>query len=63
MSPDALSVAELNTRFEWAAETGPLPPGWAYAAMAELVGTDGLMVDGDWVETKRSFRLCERASD
>jgi len=25
MSPDALSVAELNSRLESAAETGPLP--------------------------------------
>ena len=52
MSPDALSAAELNSRFELAAETGPLPPGWVHAAIAELAGTDGLMVDGDWVETK-----------
>lgn len=52
MSPDALSVVEVNGQFEFAAETEPLPRGWAYAAMAELTGTDGLMVDGDWVETK-----------
>lgn len=29
-----------------------LPPGWALATLSKLVGTDGLMLDGDWVESK-----------
>ena len=29
-----------------------LPPGWALAAVSELIGAGGLFVDGDWVESK-----------
>lgn len=29
-----------------------LPPGWSLATIEELVGHDGLFVDGDWVESK-----------
>jgi type I restriction enzyme, S subunit len=29
-----------------------LPPGWAKAKIGELVGPDGIFVDGDWVETE-----------
>ena len=29
-----------------------LPSGWASATVGELVGRDGLFVDGDWVESK-----------
>src|ERR1051325_8099865 len=29
-----------------------LPPGWAIARLQSLVGRDGLMTDGDWVESK-----------
>ena len=29
-----------------------LPKGWARAAVGDLIGTDGLFVDGDWVESK-----------
>src|ERR1700732_4875466 len=33
-------------------ETSTLPPGWAEASVADLVGYDGLFCDGDWVESK-----------
>ena len=29
-----------------------LPKGWALARLEQLVGKDGLFVDGDWIETK-----------
>ncbi len=29
-----------------------LPSGWASATIGELIGRDGLFVDGDWVESK-----------
>ena len=32
--------------------TEELPKGWVDASLAELVGADGLFVDGDWVESK-----------
>ncbi len=31
---------------------GRLPPGWASARLDELIAADGLMTDGDWVESK-----------
>jgi type I restriction enzyme S subunit len=36
------------------AADGPweLPEGWAWATLNNLIGSDGLMVDGDWVESK-----------
>jgi type I restriction enzyme, S subunit len=52
MSPDVLSVAENDGRLELATEAEPLPQGWARASILELAGADGLMLDGDWVETK-----------
>ncbi|MCZ8176196.1 MAG: restriction endonuclease subunit S [Burkholderiaceae bacterium] len=32
--------------------TGELPQGWAVAKLEQLVSPDGLMTDGDWVESK-----------
>jgi len=29
-----------------------LPPGWAFAQLSQLVGANGLFVDGDWIESK-----------
>lgn len=29
-----------------------LPEGWAWATLTELAGAEGLMTDGDWVESK-----------
>jgi type I restriction enzyme, S subunit len=29
-----------------------LPPGWATARLESLVGPDGIMTDGDWIESK-----------
>lgn len=29
-----------------------LPRGWAYACLPELISSDGVFVDGDWVESK-----------
>jgi type I restriction enzyme, S subunit len=29
-----------------------LPAGWALARIEDLMGTDGIFVDGDWVESK-----------
>jgi type I restriction enzyme S subunit len=29
-----------------------LPPGWSLATIEDLVGADGVFVDGDWVESK-----------
>lgn len=29
-----------------------LPPGWAEASIADIAGPDGLVSDGDWVESK-----------
>src|SRR5687767_5570388 len=29
-----------------------LPAGWTYATIGELIPSDGLFVDGDWVESK-----------
>jgi type I restriction enzyme S subunit len=29
-----------------------LPPGWSLATIEDLVGVDGVFVDGDWVESK-----------
>lgn len=29
-----------------------LPLGWMYACLPELISSDGIFVDGDWVETK-----------
>ena len=31
---------------------GPLPSGWALATVSDIVGWDGIFVDGDWVESK-----------
>ncbi|MEZ5627478.1 MAG: restriction endonuclease subunit S [Rhodocyclaceae bacterium] len=31
---------------------GSLPDGWAYAQIPELIATEGIFVDGDWVESK-----------
>lgn len=31
---------------------GNLPRGWASAKLGDLIGVDGLFVDGDWVESK-----------
>lgn len=31
---------------------GALPLGWATATIGEIIGCDGLFVDGDWVESK-----------
>lgn len=33
-------------------EDETLPAGWATAKLPELIGPDGLFVDGDWVESK-----------
>jgi type I restriction enzyme S subunit len=33
-------------------ELGKLPEGWAWASIDELVGSQGLFRDGDWVESK-----------
>nr|WP_246701275.1 restriction endonuclease subunit S [Rhodopseudomonas sp. BR0C11] len=33
-------------------EERPLPTGWCWASLYELAGPEGLMVDGDWVESK-----------
>ncbi|MFB9263921.1 DUF4357 domain-containing protein [Bradyrhizobium erythrophlei] len=33
-------------------EPWQLPAGWELAKLADLIGADGLMVDGDWVESK-----------
>lgn len=30
----------------------PLPNGWRWATIPELVGDDGVFIDGDWVESK-----------
>jgi len=35
-----------------AAVLGALPLGWATATIGEIIGCDGLFVDGDWVESK-----------
>lgn len=29
-----------------------LPPGWTYATVADLIASDGIFSDGDWVESK-----------
>lgn len=29
-----------------------LPPGWAEASIAEIAGPNGIVSDGDWVESK-----------
>lgn len=29
-----------------------LPLGWCYATIPDLVGPDGIFIDGDWVESK-----------
>lgn len=29
-----------------------LPTGWAFASISQLIGTYGLFVDGDWIESK-----------
>jgi type I restriction enzyme S subunit len=31
---------------------GELPEGWTYVTIGELIGNDGLFVDGDWIESK-----------
>ncbi len=31
---------------------GKLPKGWATANLQDLIGRDGVLVDGDWIETK-----------
>jgi len=31
---------------------GALPSGWATATIGDIIGCDGLFVDGDWVESK-----------
>ncbi|XXJ18893.1 restriction endonuclease subunit S [Desulfovibrio caledoniensis] len=33
-------------------KVNPLPQGWANATLSQLVGSDGMFVDGDWIETK-----------
>jgi type I restriction enzyme S subunit len=33
-------------------EMGQLPEGWSLATITELVGDEGVFVDGDWVESK-----------
>src|SRR4051794_9159637 len=30
----------------------PLPSGWAWATLDELIGPAGVFTDGDWVESK-----------
>jgi type I restriction enzyme S subunit len=37
----------------------PLPSGWCRARLGDLVGREGLFVDGDWVETKDQDPLGE----
>lgn len=32
--------------------TAKLPPGWSMATLPEIAGAEGLVADGDWVETK-----------
>lgn len=32
--------------------TDQLPPGWTSATIEQLAGRDGLMTDGDWIESK-----------
>ena len=29
-----------------------IPPGWDYATVGDVVSSDGIFTDGDWVETK-----------
>src|SRR5690348_15116201 len=29
-----------------------LPTGWAAATLGELIGREGLFIDGDWIESK-----------
>ena len=33
-------------------ELEELPAGWTIAALCQLIGSDGLLSDGDWIETK-----------
>ena len=49
MSRDALSVEPDIVE---GSEDLLLPRGWARASVLDLAGVDGLVVDGDWVETK-----------
>ena len=29
-----------------------MPPGWVESTLADLIATDGVLRDGDWVESK-----------
>src|SRR5215211_5294697 len=33
-------------------DTNGLPTGWSVATIGDLIGGDGVFVDGDWIETK-----------
>ncbi|HEX5423087.1 MAG TPA: restriction endonuclease subunit S [Candidatus Acidoferrales bacterium] len=44
----------MRTRVEvaLATEDGDLPPGWSLETIGGLVGSEGVFIDGDWVESK-----------
>jgi type I restriction enzyme, S subunit len=50
MSPDASSVEPPDVDAD--PRDPRLPSGWVRASVQLLAGADGLVVDGDWVETK-----------
>ena len=33
-------------------DVAEMPPGWVYATVGEVITSDGIFTDGDWVETK-----------
>ena len=33
-------------------DKGELPLGWVYAPVGDVIASDGIFTDGDWVETK-----------
>ena len=33
-------------------EKAEVPSGWVYATIRDVVASDGVFTDGDWVETK-----------
>jgi type I restriction enzyme S subunit len=51
-----LALSEQDPAPEEPVTPSQLPPGWDVAALGDLIGFDGLMVDGDWVESKDQDR-------
>jgi type I restriction enzyme S subunit len=48
-------IAEIQDKarvHKVSADSRTIPPGWHFATIGDLIGADGIFIDGDWVESK-----------